>query len=416
MTFGLKQPIIYVTRDIERAFGLPLNSPNYYIISNSTEFAKSFLPSLKNVLLIRENRLLDTRELLDHKETRRFIQKIKNPSILVFKNTIAIEKICRQNDWRLLNPSAALAAKIEEKISQVEWLGELSRFLPPYEIKVAREVNWKGQKFILQFNRAHTGSGTILIENKNQLREIQAKFPKREVRVTKFIDGVMLTNNNVVWGKKVLCGNTNLQITGLTPFTMMPFATIGNDYALPESLLSPKQKKEYLKMAQLIGKKMAQNGWKGLFGIDVMLEKNTGKLYLIEINARQPASTSFESQLQKVKDKNGLTTFMAHLLALLGEKNFSAQLVAIKDGAQITQRVMPTKKNIKLKDLMKNISEFSKAGFGVVFYDNIEAETDWIRMQSKNTVMKTPTELNSRGVQMLAFALSNLQNNKEFKR
>jgi hypothetical protein len=107
---------------------------------------------------------------------------------------------------------------------------------------------------------------------------------------------------------------------------------------------------------------------------------------------------------------------MAHLLALLGEKNFSAQLVAIKDGAQITQRVMPTKKNIKLKDLMKNISEFSKAGFGVVFYDNIEAETDWIRMQSKNTVMKTPTELNSRGVQMLAFALSNLQNNKEFKR
>ena len=407
MSFTLQKPVVYIVRDIERALGLPINTKGYYIISNSTPFANSLVKGRKNVLLIKNKELLDTRELMVDVRVKRFVNKIKNAQILVFKNTLAIEKNCQENNWPLLNPNAALAAKVEEKITQVEWLGELKKFLPSFEIKISREIKWTGEKFILQFNRAHTGSGTILVENETQLKEIQTKFPDREVRVTKFVDGSMLTNNNVVCGKKVLCGNINYQITGLKPFSNLPFATIGNDWALPNKLLNSKQKQAYFDMAQAVGTKLAQDGWRGLFGVDVMLEKNTGKLYLIEINARQPASTTFESQLQFKKNKTGLNTFQAHILALLSEK-CGGKLITIKDGAQITQKIIPVKKQIELKKLLSNIKKFNQSGFGVVLYNNSKPESDWIRMQSPKGVMETTDRLNSVGQDMLFFSMGNL--------
>jgi predicted ATP-grasp superfamily ATP-dependent carboligase len=406
MKFYLKQPVIYVCRDLERALGLPLDTHNYYIISNYTHFAKSLVKGHKNILLIKNKGLLDTRDLLVHPQTKKFISNLKNANILVFKNTPLLEKICTQAGYHLLNSSAELATMIEEKITQVKWLEELKKYLPHQEIKLAKEVSWSGEKFILQFNRAHTGSGTILVKNDAQLKEIQQNFPDRPVRVTKYIDGIMLTNNNVVWGKKVLCGNINIQITGMSPFTNRPFATVGNDWAYPHKILSIRQKKEYENMAKHIGEKMAKNNWRGLFGIDVICEHKTGKLYLIEINARQPASTSFESQLQQQKNPIGLTTFQAHLLSLLGEKNTQSKLTAIKDGAQITQKVLTTKNKIVTKQLDKSIKRLNKNNFQVFVYDNTELESDWVRLQSYQSILKDDQTLNKIGEQLKAFSLS----------
>src|SRR3989339_737529 len=131
MKFSLNKPVIYVARDLERTLGLPVTTKGYYIISNYTAFANSLAKGRKNVLLIKNTELLDTRELLVHAKTINFIKKIKNPQVLVFKNTLAIEKICQENGWTLLNPSAGLASEVEEKITQVQWLGNLKKYLPP---------------------------------------------------------------------------------------------------------------------------------------------------------------------------------------------------------------------------------------------------------------------------------------------
>ncbi|MCX6780361.1 MAG: ATP-grasp domain-containing protein [Candidatus Magasanikbacteria bacterium] len=410
MSFSLKQPIVYVARDLERTLGLSLTTKGYYIISNYTPFANSLSKGRKNVLLIKNKELLDTRDLLSHSSAQEFIRALKNPQILVFKNTPLLEKMCTQNGFKLLNPSAELSNLVEEKISQVQWLGNLKKFLPAHEVKAAKEIKWQNKKFILQFNRAHTGSGTVLVESESQLKEIQKTFPDRPVRITKYIEGMMLTNNNVVCGKNTLCGNINVQITGIAPFTNREFATVGNDWGYAHKILNSKQKKEYEKIAKAVGEKLGQNGWRGLFGIDVMLEIKTGKLYLIEINARQPASTSFESQLQQKKSKTGLTTFQAHLLALLGEKKSGAKLTSIIDGAQITQKVMPLKNKISVKKISQNIAKFCKDKFAVFLYENTEIESDWIRMQSSKGILKDQNTLNKIGEKCRDLSLSILKN------
>ncbi|MDO8509669.1 MAG: hypothetical protein Q7S24_00830, partial [bacterium] len=68
--------IIYITRDLERALGLPLNTKGYFIISNFSAFAKQLVGDKKNVLLVKSERVLDTRELLENDRVIKFIKTI----------------------------------------------------------------------------------------------------------------------------------------------------------------------------------------------------------------------------------------------------------------------------------------------------------------------------------------------------
>lgn len=394
-----KQPLFYVARDIERAMA-GIDLPGTFIISNLTEYSKKVATGQGNVLLLDEGRILDTWELLEHPRTQKFISEhtLGKPQVLVFKNTTQIERICSKNGYALLNPPAALSAQIEEKISQVEWLGELAKYLPPHKIDAAKNITFTGTPFILQFNRAHTGLGTMMIESSEQLTTIQEKFPNRPVRVTDFINGPILTSNNIVADNKIVVGNVSYQITGLEPFTENRFATIGNDWALPLKLIDDELRFQYNKMVEGIGMKLRADGWKGLFGVDMVLDQTARKLYLIEINARQPASTTFESQLQmEINALTGFTTFEAHLASLLNIEVKNQKLIELKDGAQIIQRVTKNilEKNITQTSFLEQLQ--SLEFFNIIPYQNTEIGSDWLRLQSKSAFMQTPSEMNKLG-------------------
>lgn len=258
---NIAKDILYISKDPERAGGLPC---------------------------------------LSGKETLELLKEVKpGQKIITFKNSPAIEKYCKEHDIILLNPSGELAEKIENKITQVEFLGDLKNLLPKYSIQKVKDITWQ-PPFILQWAHGHTGEGTLLITDLAQVKD----FPERECKITEVLAGPTFTVNVVV-GDTIQIGNISEQITGLAPYTENPYATVGNDW----SVTSPKE--EITAMAIKIGEKMKAAGWKGLFGIDVLL---ADRLYLIEINARQPASATYESTLQKTN-----TVFENHIKALLGE-------------------------------------------------------------------------------------------------
>jgi hypothetical protein len=385
------RPIAYITRDLERA--LPLASKTgHFIITNSSPFAKKIAQKNKGIFLVADSIILDTHELLARPEVIKFINSKKLFGLLVFKNTPAIEKICSTRGWNLLNPSAALSAKIEEKISQVEWLKKLAHLLPPHQIVNGSKIVFKSRPYIAQFNRAHTGSGTFLIDSPKAASEITVKFPNRPVRITKFITGPVFTANIVVNKTKLLFGGISYQITGLSPFTNNPFASIGNDWSLPTKILSSQGHKEFKEIAEAVGNRLAEEKWQGLFGIDVIQDATTNKLYLLEINARQPASTTFESNLQA--ENNTETTFDQHLAALL-DTDHSEQLTKVTDGAQIILRV-PI--NSVIKNLEKIITLLHKNGFKTILYPNQHPGRDLLRIMSKRSIMLAHNKLNKDGL------------------
>jgi predicted ATP-grasp superfamily ATP-dependent carboligase len=384
--------IIYITRDIERALGKTPGS-DYFIITNKNTYSesiKSLFP--ESVFLIDSADILDTHELLENKEVEKII-KNNRADIVVFKNTIQIEKICKEKGWVLLNPSAELAEKIENKITQISWLGELNSLLPDHKIIQVKDIEWNKKSFILQWSHGHTGDGTLLISNEKDLIVLKEKFPLREARTTDFIKGPMFTVNIVVNDKENLIGNISYQITGMLPFTENAFSTIGNDWSVPQTILSENHLQRLEEISQLVANKMRSAGWKGLFGIDVIYDEERDMMHLIEINARQPASTTLESLLQININIPGITIFDAHLKALTNTK-IDQSLIPINDGAQILQRVTSQTKKINSKKLID-------AGYRIIEYKNNKMNADLCRIQSNLGIMETHNKLNKRGKEIL---------------
>ncbi len=404
-------PVVYVTRDIERAIGLPVDTEGYFIISNASEFAKALSFGMDNILLINESKNLDTRELLQRDETRDFLKNIANPNILVFKNTKQIEKICADKGWKLLNPPSSISDIVEPKMSQIVWLEDLAKYLPTYTVLTCEEIEWKGKPFVLQFNHSHTGSGTMMVDSIECLKEIKDKYPKREARIADYINGPLYTNNNCVHEDKISIGNISYQITGLSPFTDREFATIGNDWSLPKNLMTESQKAKYIEIVTMVGDKLRKDGWVGLFGIDTIVDSSTDELYLLEINCRQPASTSFEAKLQKThhyygqtrnkkQETNLASIYEMHLGALLEIDMRAIELIDDIHGAQIIYR---NKENKSLSfNLQTVIAKLLTEGFDIVQYQNTKSGSDLLRIQSTVGIMKNQNEFNENGKKILS--------------
>lgn len=330
-TYLKEHGVVYITRERERALGLPANTKGYNIISDKSKSTREILAQLSVQMMIKD----------------------LGGKCLVFKNTPSIERIANDAGITLLNPSALLAQEVESKVSQVEWLDKLANLLPPntWTGKLG-DVKWQGNKygkrFVLQFNIGHSGEGTHLIESEEQLHILQMQFPNRLVRTSAYIAGDTFTNNNVVVGEQVLTGNISYQITGDTKLTMNQFATVGNDWGLAREMLAESDIKNYMNIALSVGNKLKESGWRGAFGIDVIREHATGKMYLIEINARQSASVCFESRIQRSDLRNPsrsdlgarwLTIFEAHLSALLELDINNCEIIAITEGKRTINRL-----------------------------------------------------------------------------
>ena len=392
MALRIDRPVVYVTRDIERALGMePVE--NYFIISNDTPYGREVQKRYpNNVWLHKADKPYDTYELLLLPGVDEAITRYR-AGLIVFQNTPRIERLAKERGWDLLNPSADLSRQVEEKISQLKWLDEDEGLLPPHRTLALRDVIFEGKKFVLQFNHGHTGEGTHIIETQEALDALKAKFPDRPCKVTDFIPGPVFTINAVA-AYQTIVGNPSYQITGLAPFTDLPFSTVGNDWSLAANDKYMRTLLDMREIAEKVGKRLLAAGWRGLFGIDAIYDEEMQKTYLLEINARQPASAAFESMLQRATDPNASTIFEAHVSALLRLpiKDYSRTPIA---GAQIVKRVTNIPYTIDTAALFA-------LGLSLIEYNNTEHNKEIVRIQSGAPIMSDHNTLNELGTSIAA--------------
>ncbi len=327
-----KKPLLYVTRQAERGQGLENLLTGYKIISASR----------------------NTAEILEK-------IKLSGNQVIVFKNNPKIQRLCAQKKLKLLNPPCFLTEKYENKISQYQWLKKIiPENLPKTIITQSAKTSFQalkkeiGSPFIYQFNRSHTGEGTFLISRQNQWQELMKKFPFREIKCAVFIKKPIITINVCLWQNCVLTGNPSYQITGIKELTDFIFSTVGNDWGLAKKILSSYDLKNIKELSQIIGQNMVKEGWRGLFGLDLIKDK---KWLVIEINARQPASAGLETLLQRNQGK-GITILATHFAGLLDLplpascSEMQKSLQKIEKGSRLIVR-KKNKNIVKLKNLRK---------------------------------------------------------------
>lgn len=325
----------YVTLDPERAMGIEDILPNYTIIC---PFRGRLTDSLrkKGVGLFILEDYIDARKIADiikrgsygllqnalvkvhiNKASR---AKAMKTNILILKTSNLIEDLCKREHWTLLAPRASVAEKFENKVSQFKLLRKVVAYPKSTVLTLEELLSFDLNKFfkidlgrrpqaqiVLQFNRGHSGNNTFFIKPNGSIsspQEINIKklyklFPRRQVKISEYIQGKTYTLNCLALRSgKIITGSISEQITGLAKATNNPSTTVGNDFSSAKKIA--KGNIEAIRtIASDVGGVLYKKGYRGLFGIDVIIEKSTKKVYFIELNTHQPASIPFEAKLHR---------------------------------------------------------------------------------------------------------------------
>lgn len=302
--------IFYLTINPEKAIGPEKLLSNYHIIcSLDNDFFKNLIHLNADNHFCTEGltTINNAHELLEVPEVIKFINGF-NPSRIIiqsFKVSPRLEILANQRGWELAVCSSEMNKYYEDKFNLIEIAQLANCKIPPSEILEISNVFDKIDEtpFVLQFPRGHTGNGTFIVKEKNDLFDIQNKYPDSLMKKSAFVDGFTLNVNAVVDDVNVRVAGLNIQVNGVKELSTSQAVTCGNnydyEYALKDILLkTPEFQNDVIDICESLGKVMRSKGFMGLFGIDLILDTISQSLYLIEINARQTANVSYYNLVQ----------------------------------------------------------------------------------------------------------------------
>ncbi|MCA9385561.1 ATP-grasp domain-containing protein [Candidatus Dojkabacteria bacterium] len=224
----------------------------------------------------------------------------------------------------ILNTSSELNQLFERKVSQANLFEKELVCIPKTRIGQLDTFSYDdcaeyfGNKFVIQFDRGHTGSGTRFISSEEEFKPISEKFPKRSVRISEYVEGDTYSVNCCMSSSGVLIGGIYRQITGIPELTSNRGGTVGGTFQ--HGLLGSQLDAlgvELLKIEKLLG----NYSYKGLFGLDFIVSDDT--VYIIEMNARQQMTVAFNSHInvmQKIPPLN-----LLHIAVFLGIDTFEIE-------------------------------------------------------------------------------------------
>ncbi len=262
---------------------------------------------------------------------------IQRPILLVpFKNTPNVEGL-RGNGVNVLSPPYSLVHFYDSKIKLLSILKESGIDQIPGEIVRREELTANkylqlkqryGSKLVAQTEFSGGGSGTFFVNSIKGIEDI-LNLEFKEVKISKFINGPTFNGQactlRTTDGERTLVFNPSFQIIGLPDITDWPSYYCGNDFSGALAYLGETAMQQYISIMDRLGNHMASNGWKGMFGVDLIYDSSENKMYVLEINPRMQASTSFLHLLQEEKGMIGIGTW--HLLAFLAKEPLPADLV-----------------------------------------------------------------------------------------
>lgn len=316
-----QKSLFYFARDPERALGLATVLENYHIIHVlKSQYISCFDKTGVNYFCLEDNNTVNTfpggaRILLKNPTVLEYL-KSHNHKVnfaQTFKVSPAFVKNAQAQNLTIINSSTETTRTFEEKMTQYKELSAHVNFPKSIicrfdQMTFLQIVQSLGGKFVVQFERGHTGSGTHIIEVEDDFNKLQFENLQRTVKFSSYIEGHTYTLNACVTRVGVFIGGLNFQITGNTELGAGKGTTLGNDWSIRTNIESCN---DILKQTEIIGSLMYKKGFRGMFGIDLVVTEN-GQIFIIEVNARQTASTPMYTKIQLLKEEIPLS--MLHLL------------------------------------------------------------------------------------------------------
>jgi predicted ATP-grasp superfamily ATP-dependent carboligase len=262
---------------------------------------------------------------------KRFNSYNKEVNLLCYRSLSVLELDTKKlkHKPRIFASTENIKTHFDNKTLLHNALGKLALPRVPGQLRVLGKTNFNSLRkqfslpFVVQFPYGSSGHFTFIIKKEKDLISLKETYSDQQIIVSKFIDGFSLNVNGIViTGKnssKTFCTYPSLQIIGAAECSWYPTAFCGNDFTSTKHI-----DKKIIKQIEIIVKKigewMAGYGFRGIFGMDFVVEN--GKVYPVEINPRFQNSTSLFTSLEnrEYTSKNN-RLFLLHISEFLKDKD-----------------------------------------------------------------------------------------------
>jgi hypothetical protein len=176
-----------------------------------------------------------------------------------------------------------------------------------------------GARSVVQRVTGSSGSGTAFIRSERGLLEAGRVVGDAPVWVAPEVQGPSINLNAMVLDRSVVVGCPNIQLVGLEMLGSKPGMYCGNDYtaaaALDSSIVEAIREQ-----TQRIGGWLSTVGYRGLFGLDFIVDLASARPYAVDLNPRWQGSTAIGAQAEARAGRLPLAAAeVAWKLGVLGE-------------------------------------------------------------------------------------------------
>ncbi len=390
--------------------GLPETRSEAYYVVNDFELICSRgtgeLMSVRKLFKVNifdiENNSKNGAHIISDKKVVSYINSFsdeKKIAVYLLKSSPEVEDLCRKNGWTLMAEESDLFNKLESRSFFFDLLKRIG-YTRDFEIIELREFDNNldelferfGDKIVIQTFCGTGGKGTFIV----QRADCEDFFEKtnlernEKVVVTSFVKGFdIAVTGCVTRNNGILSGPARYQFVGVDAvvsgkdFSENSFC--GNDWSVIEEYRDNVQN-QARGFVEKMGKILKEEGFRGIFGVDFIYNKDSKKLVPLEINPRTLGSFPVETQFEVLNQKIPLIGF--HILEFLESnyeivKDFNVERENdLKKECSHVMLVNFLKKDLRFgKDLKSGVYhinglelEFVRDGFQVSDIQNIERE------------------------------------------
>jgi hypothetical protein len=243
-----------------------------------------------------------------------------NPAALFLMFDEETEALCQGLGVEILSPPASLRNLLDDKVETVRighragvpsvpnYLGPVSSYP---DLRQIAHRHGLGEALVVQTPYGDSGHTTFFVSNEADWNRIAAAVRReRAVKVMKRIRCRSLTQEACLtrWG--TIVGPLQCELIGLPELTSDRGGWCGNELAIGS--VSRERESQARSYTLKLGEQLRQLGYRGCFDVDYLIDRDTGALYLGELNPRISGATPLTSLACAASGRLPLVLF--HLL------------------------------------------------------------------------------------------------------
>lgn len=203
------------------------------------------------------------------------------------------ERLCEKLGYDLILPSIALRTHLDSKIVTTQLANSAGISSVPNVLTKIRgwadliaqaEHAGLGTDLVLQTAYGDSGNTTYFVASESDFAPVASAVIGPEIKVMKRVNHLPLAIEAVLTRAGTIVGPCVNELTGFAELTPHTGGWSGNDSS--SDTITPEVRRAASDIVRRLGDRLGVEGYRGIFEIDLLLDSDTGDLYLGELNPR----------------------------------------------------------------------------------------------------------------------------------